>query len=67
MSITLEQARTIIYGAKAHAREQELAPLAIAELDAGGHLTAFEREDGAANMRFQMGAALLEGRAGLAG
>jgi uncharacterized protein GlcG (DUF336 family) len=29
-------------------------PLSVVVLDAGGHLTAFEREDGSSNMRYQI-------------
>lgn len=52
MSITIRKARTIIKAALANAREAEMKPLAITIIDAGGHLKAFEREDGASNYRF---------------
>lgn len=52
--VTLGQARTIIDSVLTSGRERGLQPLAVAVLDAGGHLVAFEREDGAANMRFQI-------------
>lgn len=52
MSLTLDQARTIITAARAHGQAQGFAPLAVAVLDAGGHLTAFDREDGASTHRF---------------
>jgi uncharacterized protein GlcG (DUF336 family) len=54
MSLTLDQARTIIAAARAHGRAHDMAPLCVAVLDAGGHLTAFEREDGVANRRFDV-------------
>jgi uncharacterized protein GlcG (DUF336 family) len=54
MSLTLDQARTIIAAARAHGRAHDMAPLCIAVLDAGGHLRAFEREDGVANRRFEV-------------
>jgi uncharacterized protein GlcG (DUF336 family) len=41
------EAAVIVERAIALARERDLAPLAIAVLDAGGHLVAFQREDGA--------------------
>ncbi len=54
MSISLSTARDIIAAARAHGHEQGFAPLSVVVLDAGGHVTAFEREDGASNMRFQI-------------
>ncbi len=53
-SITLDQARSIITRTFAHGREMNLQPLSVCVLDVGGHLKAFEREDGASNMRFQI-------------
>ncbi len=52
--ITLDQARTIISTARAKGREMELKPLSVVVLDAGGHVLAFEREDGAAPGRFEI-------------
>jgi uncharacterized protein GlcG (DUF336 family) len=52
--ITLGQASTIVQAALARARETGCAPLAVAVLDAGGHLTAFAREDGAGILRPQI-------------
>ena len=54
MTLTLDHARTMIAAARAAGRERGLQPLSVAVLDAGGHLLAFEREDGASNMRFQV-------------
>ena len=54
MSISLEQARAIIAGALDKGHTEGFKPLSVAVLDAGGHLTAFEREDGSSNMRFQI-------------
>lgn len=54
MSITLAQARSIIASSLAPGQQQLTKPLSVAVLDAGGHLTAFESEDGSANMRFQI-------------
>ena len=50
--LTLDQARTIIQAARAKGREMGLKPLSVVVLDAGGHVLAFEREDGAAPGRF---------------
>jgi uncharacterized protein GlcG (DUF336 family) len=53
-TLNLAQARTIIDTALTKAREQHFAPLAVAVLDAGGHLIAFAREDGAGFARFDI-------------
>jgi uncharacterized protein GlcG (DUF336 family) len=53
-AITLAEARSIISKTFAHGREMDFKPLSVCVLDAGGHLKAFEREDGASNMRFQI-------------
>jgi uncharacterized protein GlcG (DUF336 family) len=52
MTISLRKARTIIRKALEKGREMELKPLSVVVLDAGGHVQAFEREDGAAPGRF---------------
>jgi uncharacterized protein GlcG (DUF336 family) len=54
MSLTLQQATTIVQTALAKGRETACAPLAVAVLDAGGHLKAFAREDGAGIVRPQI-------------
>ncbi|WP_323035380.1 heme-binding protein [Pararhodobacter sp.] len=59
MSVTLEQARVIIAATRAKGREMGLKPLSVVVLDAGGHVVAFEREDGAPVGRF----ALAQGKA----
>ena len=59
VEISLDQARQIIRTALAKGREMELKPLSIAVLDAGGHVQAFEREDGAPPGRF----AIAQGKA----
>lgn len=50
--ITIAAARTIIETTLAHGREKGLKPLSVVVLDAGGHVKAFEREDGTAPGRF---------------
>ena len=40
--------------ARSTGREMGLNPLSVAVLDAGGHLLAFEREDGASPGRFEI-------------
>jgi uncharacterized protein GlcG (DUF336 family) len=54
MSFTLAQATTIVETALRKGRETGCAPLAVAVLDAGGHLKAFAREDGAGIIRPQI-------------
>lgn len=50
--INLSRARKIIKGVLTTGREKELKPLSVVVLDAGGHVKAFEREDGASPGRF---------------
>ncbi|SMB97408.1 GlcG/HbpS family heme-binding protein [Deinococcus hopiensis] len=52
--LTLAQACTIIDAALAHARRDGLAPLVVVVLDAGGHLIACKREDGAGFARLDL-------------
>ncbi|MDG1471604.1 MAG: heme-binding protein [Ascidiaceihabitans sp.] len=50
--INLRKARVLIRKTLEKARELDLKPLSVVVLDAGGHVQAFEREDGAAPGRF---------------
>ena len=50
--ITAAQARTIIDTAMAKGEEMGFKPLSVVVLDAGGHVKAFHRADGAAPGRF---------------
>lgn len=50
----LADASTIIDTALSEARSRSFAPLAVAVLDAGGHLIAYKREDGAGIVRFDI-------------
>jgi uncharacterized protein GlcG (DUF336 family) len=52
MGISLRRARTMIRKALEKGREMGLKPLSVVVLDAGGHVQAFEREDGASPGRF---------------
>ena len=54
MSVTLAQASTIVDVALKKARDNNLAPLTIAVLDAGGHLVAYKREDKSGILRFDI-------------
>lgn len=53
-SLSLEQARKIIAATLAEGRSLGLKPLSVVVLDSGGHVRAFEREDGASTHRFQI-------------
>ncbi len=59
MALTLELARTMVAATRAKGRQMGLKPLSVVVLDAGGHVLAFEREDGAAPGRF----AIAQGKA----
>ncbi|MEM9394501.1 MAG: heme-binding protein [Pseudomonadota bacterium] len=52
--ITLRKARTIVKTALSKGQEMGLKPLTVVVLDAGGHLIAAEREDGASPGRFDI-------------
>ncbi len=52
MSVSLRKARTIIRKALEKGGELDLKPLSVVVLDAGGHVIAFERSDGASPGRF---------------
>lgn len=52
--ITLAQANSIIEGAFAKAKELNLKPLSVVVLDAGGHLKAFQKQDGSSMLRFEI-------------
>ena len=50
--LSLTRARTIIRKALTKGRAENFKPLSVVVLDTGGHVKAFEREDGAAPGRF---------------
>ncbi len=52
--ISLSKARSIVRGIIKKGREMELKPLSVVVLDTGGHVKAFEREDGASPGRFEI-------------
>ncbi|MEQ8366872.1 MAG: heme-binding protein, partial [Roseicyclus sp.] len=52
--ISLDEARTMVSAARKKGREMGLKPLSVVVLDAGGHVLAFEREDGASPGRFEI-------------
>lgn len=51
MNISLAQANQIIEAALAEGQKRGMNPLAVAVLDGGGHLTAFQKADGSPTMR----------------
>ncbi|NBC38142.1 heme-binding protein [Novosphingobium sp. FSY-8] len=53
-ALTFAAAQTIVATAHDHARTQNLKPLAFVVLDAGGHLVAAGREDGATFFRTEI-------------
>jgi uncharacterized protein GlcG (DUF336 family) len=52
--IGLDQANTIIKTAFAKGAELKLKPLSVAVTDAGGHMIAFQRQDGASFFRLEI-------------
>jgi uncharacterized protein GlcG (DUF336 family) len=54
MEMTLDLARTIIAAARAAGAARGMKPLSVVVLDRGACVTAFEREDGASNKRFEI-------------
>lgn len=53
-ALDLATARDIIAAAFVAGQEREFKPLSVAVLDAGGHLMAFERQDGSSTHRYQV-------------
>ena len=52
--LPLAKALKIINSALAKGKELGFKPLAVVVLDAGGHVKAFQRQDGASMMRFEI-------------
>jgi uncharacterized protein GlcG (DUF336 family) len=61
MSLTLIQANAIVAAALAHGASLNASPISVAVLDAGGHLLAFQRQDGSSNLRPQIAIAKAAG------
>ncbi|MBC8716622.1 heme-binding protein [Ochrobactrum sp. Marseille-Q0166] len=53
-ALTLEKANSIITTALEKASELKLKPLAVSVFDAGGHLKAFQKQDGTSILRFEI-------------
>lgn len=54
MSLNLDTAQSIIAEALAAAQQHGFKPLTVVVLDAGGHVIAAARQDGASNNRFEI-------------
>ncbi|WP_230486969.1 GlcG/HbpS family heme-binding protein [Nocardioides anomalus] len=54
LGLTLDQARAIVAGTLAAGGERGFNPLTVVVLDAGGHVTAVERQDGSSAKRFEI-------------
>ena len=54
ISLLLADANLIVAAALVEARDRGFAPIVVAVLDAGGHLVAYQREDGAGIARFDI-------------
>ena len=63
--ISLHKAQTILREAFAYGRAQNLKPLAVIVMDAGGHAVAFAREDGASFFRHDIARAKAVGALGM--
>ncbi|MDB5395325.1 MAG: GlcG protein [Rhodospirillales bacterium] len=59
--ITLENANSIIAAAFSKGNALGLKPLSVSVLDAGGHMIAFQRQDGASTLRPQIATAKASG------
>lgn len=59
--LTLAQANAIVDAALAEGARLKLKPLTVAVLDAGGHVIALQRQDGASNLRPQVATAKAAG------
>ena len=52
--MNLELAETLITAALAHRQSNNMKPMTVAVIDAGGHLVALKREDGSSNLRAEI-------------
>ena len=64
--LTLQQANRLIEEAINMARKKKMPPIAVAVLDSGAHLKAFQREDGVSFLRVQISQAKAWGALGMA-
>jgi uncharacterized protein GlcG (DUF336 family) len=54
LTLTLDLANQLISAIFAHGAAQGFKPLSAVVLDAGGHVKAFQRQDGASMLRFEI-------------
>lgn len=59
--ISLDRANAIITAAFAHGRTINAKPLSVVVVDAGGHVIAFQRQDGASSLRLNIATAKAAG------
>lgn len=52
--LTLQQSNQLVNEVLKAAREKDMPPIAVAVLDSGAHLKAFQREDGVSFLRVQI-------------
>ena len=64
-TLTLEKANAIIDAGLIESKKLSLQPMSIAILDGGGHLIAFQRQDKAAILRFDIAFAKAYGALGM--
>ena len=64
--LTLSQANDLIDQVLISARDKQMPPIAVAVLDTGAHLKAFQREDGVSFLRVQIAQAKAWGALGMA-
>ncbi|MER9178340.1 heme-binding protein [Mesorhizobium sp. M0955] len=55
-ALNLASANAMIEAALSKAKDESLTPLSVAVMDAGGHLIAFQKQDGASMLRFEIAA-----------
>lgn len=66
VELTLQQANSLIEAVLEKARLKQMPPIAVAVLDSGAHLKAFQREDGVSFLRVQIAQAKAWGALGMA-
>jgi uncharacterized protein GlcG (DUF336 family) len=64
-TLTLQHAAAIVDAALDEARARNLSPLCVCVMDAGAHLLALKREDGASFMRVKVASAKATGALGM--
>jgi uncharacterized protein GlcG (DUF336 family) len=65
MTLTLDQAATIVDAALAAARTEAMNPLTVVVFDAGGHIKALKREDGSGILRVEVASGKAYGALGM--